>query len=265
MSSIVFPAFETLTTEVREGTAVLTVNRQAQLNALNRKVLSEISDAVDQVEDAPDLVALIITGAGPKAFVAGADIAEMRSMSPESARDFSRFGQEVFARLHALPCLTVAAVNGYALGGGNELAMACDLRFAARNAKFGQPEVGLGVIPGFGGTWRLARLVGEALALELLSTGKVIDADEALRIGLVSRVVPEGTALTESLALAAEIAKRSPFAVLQVKKAVSEGLSLGEDDGLLLERHLFSDCFAEADQREGMSAFLEKRAPAFRR
>lgn len=264
MQSIAFPAFETLAAEVKDGAAIITVNRAAQLNALNLKVLHELSDAVNLLEDVPGLVALIITGAGPKAFVAGADIAEMETMSHAAAEELSEYGQDLLARIEALAIPTIAAVNGYALGGGNELAMSCDMRVAAKNARFGQPEVGLGIIPGFGGTQRLARLVGKARAMELLTTGRSIDADEAMRIGLVNRVVAEGSALAEALAIAAEIGKRSPMAVRQVKKAVLDGLPLNEEDGLLVERRLFGECFTDPDHKEGMRAFLEKRPPAWR-
>ena len=257
--------FETLTLETKDGVALLTLNRPSYLNALNLKTLEEISDVLCKLDDDLDLVALIVTGAGPKAFAAGADVAAMERMTPTAAIDFSKRGQDLFLRIERFPVPTVAAVNGYALGGGNELAMACDIRIAAKNARFGQPEVGLGITPGFGGTQRLPRLVGKLHALDLLMTGRVIDADEALRIGLVNRVVPEGGALTEAMALAVQLAKKSSFAVRQVKKAILEGSLLSVEDGLLLERRLFSECFGNPDQKEGMRAFLEKRAPEFKR
>ena len=251
--------------EVKEGVAVLTINRPESLNALNLQVLEELSDALDRLEDDSSLVALIITGAGQRAFVAGADIAAMETMTPRAAAEFSRYGQDLFLRIESFPALTIAAVNGYALGGGNELAMACDIRIAAKNARFGQPEVGLGITPGFGGTQRLARLAGKQHALDLIMTGRTIDADEAARIGLVNRVVPQGEALTQARALAAELVKQSLFAARQVKKAVLEGLYLKLEDGLMLERRLFGECFGNPDQKEGMRAFLEKRPPGFKR
>lgn len=258
-------SWDTILLEMREGTAVLTINRPASMNALNLQALEELSDALDLLEGDPSVSGVVITGQGPKAFVAGADVAAMEAMSPESAWDFSRYGQELFSRIERFPVPTVAAVNGYALGGGNELALSCDLRIAAKNAKFGQPEVGLGIIPGFGGTQRLSRLVGKARALELVLTGRVIDAEEAYRIGLVDRVVPEGEALSESLGLLKDMARKSPFAVRQAKKAVVEGSSLPFEDGLALERQLFRECFENHDQKEGMRAFLEKRPPAYSR
>jgi enoyl-CoA hydratase len=257
--------FETLLLECKDDATVITVNRPSVLNALNEQVLREISLALDRIEKDGSLTALIFTGQGPKAFVGGADIAAMEKMSPEAASALSAFGQEVFLRIENLPIPTIAAVNGFALGGGNELALACDLRVAAANARFGQPEVGLGITPGFGGTQRLARLVGKSRALDLILTGRVINAEEAFRLGLADRLVSEGEALTESLALAKSLSMKSPFAQGQSKKAVLGGLALPVEDGLLLERRLFSQCFSAPDQALGMRAFLEKRPPAYRR
>ena len=256
---------ETVLADIRDGVAVLTVNRPASLNALSLRVLEDLSAALDRLDGDSSVTAVVITGQGPKAFVSGADVAAMEKMSLEGASDLSRYAQELFSRIEGFSVPAIAAVNGYALGGGNELAMSCDVRIAAKNARFGQPEVGLGVIPGFGGTQRLARLVGKSHALDLVMTGRVIDADEAFRIGLVNRVVPEGEALMHALAFCGELAKRSPFAVRQAKKAVLEGLALALADGLLVERRLFSECFSSPDQKEGMRAFLEKRAPSYRR
>lgn len=260
-----FSSLETVLVESNQDAVVVTVSRPSVLNALNLTVLKEMAAVLDVVEADGSVPALIVTGQGPKAFVAGADIEAMERMSPLEATEFSAFGQLVFSRIAALPVVTIAAVNGYALGGGNELAMACDLRVAARNARFGQPEVGLGITPGFGGTQRLARLVGLSRALDLTLTGRIIDAEEAFRMGLVDRLVPEGEALQGALAIAKEIGKKSPFALRQAKKAVSLGLDLPIQDGLLLERRLFGECFSHADQKEGMRAFLEKRPPAYRR
>lgn len=265
MEEVLHFEFETLLVEVREGAAVVAINRPAVLNALNLQVLQEIAGALDRLARDKFLTAIIFTGQGPKAFVGGADIAAMERLTPEAASGFSALGQDLLLRIERLPIPTIAAVNGYALGGGNELAMACDLRIAARNARFGQPEVALGITPGFGGTQRLARLVGKSRALDLILTGRVIDAEEAFRIGLADHLVPEGEALKAALALAKELGKKSPFALKQSKKAVQGGLTLAIEDGLLLERRLFSECFSDQDQKEGMRAFLEKRAPAYRR
>lgn len=260
-----FSSFETILVESHQDALVVIVNRPSVLNSLNGTVLKEMAAVLDAIEAGDSAPALIITGQGPKAFVGGADIAAMEPMNPVEAAEFSAFGQTLFSRIAALPIVAIAAVNGYALGGGNELAMACDLRVAARNARFRQPEVGLGITPGFGGTQRLARLVGLSRALDLALTGRIIDAEEAFRIGLVDRLVPEGEALSGALAIAKEIGKKSPFALRQIKKAVSQGLDLPAQDGLLLERRLFAECFSHADQKEGMKAFLEKRPPSYTR
>ncbi len=256
--------FETLRAEIQEGVAVLTVDRPSALNSLNSKVLEEMDRCLEALAQDRRVAALVITGRGGRAFVAGADISEMAAMTEKQAREFSDLGQRVFARLRWFQGPVIAAVNGYALGGGNELAMACDVRIAAQNARFGQPEVGLGITPGFGGTQILPRLVGPVFALELIMTGRVIDAQEAFRVGLVHKVVPEGEALKESLELAREITwGKSRFAVAQAKKAVWEGLSRSFQDGLFLEQRLFGECFRHPDQEEGMEAFLEKRKPDF--
>lgn len=255
--------FSTASLEVENGVGILTLNRPEQLNALNRQVLEDISAALASAGEDPAIRVLVITGNGPKAFVAGADIAEMEALDPLGAVEFARFGQGVFSAIERYSKPTIAAVNGYALGGGCELAMSCDIRIAAKNARFGQPEVGLGIIPGFGGTQRLPMLVGKAVALEVILSGRMLDADEAHRVGLVNRVVPEGEAVKEAIALAIEIVKKSPYAVNQAKKAILGGLALGLEDGLRLEERLFSECFSHPDQREGMRAFLEKRRARF--
>lgn len=260
-----FSALETLHVEAGEDAVVITVSRPSVLNALSDAVLREMALVLDSVESDGSVPALVFTGQGPKAFVGGADIAAMDRLSAADALTFSERGQEVFSRIEGISIPSIAAVNGYALGGGNELAMACDLRVAARNARFGQPEVGLGITPGFGGTQRLSRLVGLSRALDLTLTGRIIDAEEAFRIGLVDRLVPEGEALTQALLLAKEIGRRSPFALRQIKKAVRLGYDLTAQEGLLLERRLFAQCFSHADQKEGMKAFIEKRAPVYRR
>ncbi len=244
-----------------EGVCTLTINKPEALNALNRSVLAEMSAALDSIPEGAG--ALIVTGAG-KAFVAGADISEMANMAPKEAEEFARFGQSVFSKIANLPVPVIAAVNGYALGGGCELALACDIRIASEKAKFGQPEVGLGIIPGFGGTQRLARAVGEAKAKELIFTGAIVDANEALRIGLVNRVAPPEKLMEEARALAKTIMEKGPTAVRQAKKAISEGAGLPLEEGMELEARLFGECFETQDQKEGMRAFIEKRKPGFK-
>lgn len=245
------------------GIGIITVNRPAALNALNRETLEELSELLDKLAKDRSVKIVIVTGAGEKAFVAGADIAAMQPMSAIEARDFSRFGQEVFDKLENLPQPVIAAINGFALGGGCELALACDLRFATGNAKFGQPEVGLGIPPGFGGTQRLPRLVGKGRAKELLFSGDVIDAQEAYRIGLVNKVVAAGELMNTAKAVAAQIASRAPAAVQLCKAAINKGLDTTLAVGTAYEAEVFGLCFATADQKEGMSAFLEKRKPQF--
>ncbi len=244
-----------------EGICTLTINRPEALNALNRSVLAEIDAALDSVPEGAG--ALIVTGTG-KVFVAGADIAEMVGMTRAQAEEFSRLGQGVFSKLANMEMPVIVAVNGYALGGGCELALACDIRIASEKAKFGQPEVGLGIIPGFGGTQRLARAVGEAKAKELIFTGAIVDANEALRIGLVNRVAPPEKLMEEARALAKTIMEKGPTAVRQAKKAISEGADLPLDEGMKVEARLFGECFETQDQKEGMRAFVEKRKPGFK-
>jgi enoyl-CoA hydratase len=242
---------------------VLTVNRPQALNALNAATLDEIAHALARIGEDAKVRALLITGAGDKAFIAGADIAAMKNMSALEAQTFSAHGQCVMQAIEALPVPAIALVNGYALGGGCELAMSCDWIIASERAVFGQPEVNLGIPPGFGGTQRLARLVGRALALELVITGRQIKADEALHMGLVNEVVP-GPQLTErGLAMARLIAAKAPVAVRVAKQAVQRGLEVDLASGCVLETSLFALAFGTADCKEGMTAFLEKRAPIF--
>jgi enoyl-CoA hydratase len=255
--------FKNLLVEDIGGTAVITINRPTALNALNLATLGELEAAFAALSGDRSIRAVIITGSGAKAFVAGADIAEMQKMSPAQARSFAKYGQGVFARLERLPQPVIAAVNGFALGGGCELAMACDIRIAAENAKFGQPETGLGITPGFGGSQRLPRLIGEGRAKELLFTADVIDAADALRIGLVNKVVAAGQALEAAAAMARKIAIRSPVAVGYCKTAIREGQNSELDSAIAYEAEVFGLCFADVDQSEGMTAFIEKRAPVF--
>lgn len=250
--------------EVRDHAAILTINRPEALNALNRQVLADLKEAVELAERDEEVYVLILTGAG-RAFVAGADIAEMKDLSPNEARAFSAFGNEVFYKIETLSKPVIAAVNGYALGGGCELALACDIRLAGEKAKFGQPEVGLGIIPGFGGTVRLSKAVGVARAKELIFTARTIDAQEALNIGLVSRVVPQEELLDAALALAREIAKNAQVAVRQAKASVNNALECDTLSALRFEAQAFGVCFSTEDQKAAMEAFVGKtKAPPFK-
>ncbi|MQL53999.1 crotonase, partial [Desulfofundulus thermobenzoicus] len=241
--------------------AVLTINRPKVLNALNRETLQEIGAAVDQLAADDGVRVIIITGAGEKAFVAGADIAFMSKLTPMEARDFARLGQGVLSRIENLPKPVIAAVNGYALGGGCELAMACDIRIASEKAKFGQPEVNLGLIAGFGGTQRLTRLVNPGLAKEILFTADMYDAEAARHMGLVNHVVPADDLLPFCKDMARRIAARGPVAVRLTKQAVNEGLEMDLEKALAHEADLFGLVFTSDDRKEGIDAFLNKRKP----
>jgi enoyl-CoA hydratase len=254
--------YETLRIEVDGPLAIVTIAREAQLNALSSRVMAELTTAVGELEMSEDIRVVAITGAG-KAFVAGADIAEMQEMSPWQAHAFSEMGGALGQSIESSSKPYVAAVNGFALGGGCELALACDFVYASEKAKFGQPEVKLGVIPGFGGTQRLARRVGVAKAKELCMTGDVIDAAEALRIGLADAVFAPDALLPKIKELAARIGANGPLAVAEVKRLVHQGQSVPLDAALALEQRSFGLLFATADQREGMAAFLGKRAAKF--
>ena len=240
--------------------ATLTISREEALNALNRELLADLSAALEAVVD-DGARAVVVTGAG-RAFVAGADVARMATMSRAEAREFSRLGSGVLRRLETLPMPSIAAVNGYALGGGCELALACDIRLASEQAVFAQPEVGLGIPPGFGGTQRLARVIGQGLARELLYTGRRIDAARALELGLVNSVHPADTLLEAAAGLAAEIARQAPLAVAATKTALNLGLHTDLDTALAIETAEFASCFETEDQREAMTAFADKRRPA---
>ena len=255
--------YTTLLFDVADGIARITVNRPDKLNALNATVMRELGDAVSAVETDDAIRGVLLTGAGPKAFVAGADIAELASQGPVDGKARAQIGQSVFRRLERCGKPVVAAVNGFALGGGCELAMACHLRVAAEGARCGQPEVKQGIGPGYGGTVRLPRLVGKGRALELLLTGEMIDAAEAWRIGLVNRVVPADRLLEEAEALLRKILENGPLALRFVIEAVDAGLELSVEDGLLLEANHFGLLSATADMREGTTAFLAKRKAAF--
>jgi enoyl-CoA hydratase len=249
----------------RDGAVlVVTINRPKVMNALNAALFTELSAVVDDAANDAGVRALVITGAGEKAFVAGADINELALQTPVAGRDRARFGQDVFNRIERLGKPVIAAVNGFALGGGCELAMACTMRLAADTAKFGQPEINLGLIPGYAGTQRLPRLVGRGRALELLLSGHSISADEALRIGLVNRVVPAAQLLTEARALAHTLASKAPIAVRHILDAVARGLDMPLADAQDYEATLFGLMFTTEDMREGTRAFLDKRKPEFK-
>jgi enoyl-CoA hydratase len=254
----------TLLFELTDGVARLTVNRPDKLNALNAIVIAELADAVTRIETDSAVRGVIVTGAGTKAFVAGADINELTEQGPSGGRTRALLGQQVFRRLERSGKPVLAAVNGFALGGGCELAMACHLRVASENAKFGQPEVKLGIAPGYGGTVRLPRLIGRARALELLLTGEMIDAKEAQRIGLVNRVVPADRLMAESEGLLQAILANGPMAVRACLEAVDAGLEMTVDQALQLEAGYFGLLSATEDMREGTKAFVEKRRPAFK-
>lgn len=255
--------YENIILEKENDLAVLSINRPKVLNALNKPTVLEIQAALKDVANDDNVKVLIITGAGNKAFIAGADIAAMAELTPLEAKVFSDLGNDVFRSLELMDKPVIAAINGFALGGGCELAMACDFRIAAKNARFGQPEVGLGVIPGFGGTQRLPRLISPGMAKQLLYTGDVIDADEALRIGLVNQVVELEELMPAVKKIAGRIANKGQIAVGLCKKAVDSGIQTDMDRAISMEASLFSLCCATADQKEGMKAFLEKRKPVF--
>jgi enoyl-CoA hydratase len=256
--------YTTLLFEVRDAVATITVNRPDKLNALDATVIAELGDAASRLREAREIRGAILTGAGPKAFVAGADIGEIAKQGPIEGKERALAGQRVFRSLERCGKPVVAAVNGFALGGGCELAMACHLRVASEGARFGQPEVKLGIGPGYGGTVRLPRLVGRGRALELLLTGAMIDAQEACRIGLVNRVVPADRLMAETEQLLRTILENGPLAVGACLEAVDAGLDMGVDEALLLEANLFGLLSGTADMREGTAAFAEKRKPMFR-
>lgn len=255
--------FQTIEYTVEENIAVIAINRPKFLNALNTEVFMELSEVLDIISDAPSIRAVIVTGAEEKAFVAGADITEMQQKTVLEAREFSSLGNRIMLKLENLDKPVIAAVNGFALGGGCELAMACDIRLAGNKAKFGQPEVGLGIMAGFGGTQRLARLVGTGAAKEILFTGEMINAERAYEIGLVNRVVDQSELLAEAKKMAQTIAAKSPLGVSFTKKAINEGVNLDLERAVSLEAELFGALFSTQDQTEGMAAFLAKRKASF--
>lgn len=257
-------AYENIAVTVQDGVAILKVDRPKVLNALNRATLLEIQSALQELAQREDVRALIVTGEGEKAFIAGADVAEMADMTPREALEFARLGHQTLRMLEEFPWPVIAAVNGYALGGGLEVALACDLILASEGARIGLPEVTLGIFPGFGGTQRLPRLIGKARALEVILTGEMIDAQKAFQMGIVNRVCPQGELLQEAKKVARRIASNGPVAVRMAKKVVREGLQTNLRLAEELEVEAWANIFATEDQKEGMKAFLEKRKPSFR-
>ena len=255
--------FKHLVIEKENKVGVLRINRPEAMNSLNTEVLEELLMAVEQVKNDQDIFVLVITGEG-KAFVAGADISEMSTMDPVQARSFAEAGLKVFREIESMEKPVVAAVNGFALGGGCELAMACDIRIASTKAKFGQPEVGLGVTPGFGGTVRLSRLVGPAKAKELIYSGNIIKADEALGIGLVNSVSEPEELMGAAMEMANKISSNAQLAVRYSKQSINRSFETDVETAMEIERNLFGLCFSTEDQKEGMKAFGEKRKPDFK-
>ena len=240
--------------------AIVTINRPKALNALNSETLKDLDTVLEDLEKDSNVYAVILTGAGEKSFVAGADIAEMKDLNEEQGKEFGILGNNVFRRLEKLDKPVIAAISGFALGGGCELAMSCDIRIASEKAKFGQPEAGLGITPGFGGTQRLARIVGPGKAKELIYTCDIIKAEEAYRIGLVNKIVALESLMDEAKAMANKIAANAPKAVKYCKDAIGRGMQVDIDAAILIEAEDFGKCFATEDQTEGMTAFLERRA-----
>lgn len=249
---------EFVTYETEGAVGIITINRPKALNALNSQVLDDLNAALDAV-NLDEIRALILTGAGEKSFVAGADIGEMSNLTKAEGEAFGKKGNDIFRRIETFPIPVIAAINGFALGGGCEISMSCDIRLCSDNAVFGQPEVGLGITPGFGGTQRLARLVSPGYAKEMIYGARNIKADEAYRIGLVNHVYSQEELMPAAKKMAAGIAKNAPIAVRNCKKAINEGLQTDMDQAIVIEEKLFGDCFETHDQKEGMGAFLEKR------
>ncbi len=246
--------------DLQGAVAVLTIDRPKALNALNPEVLADLKAAFEGL-DQNTVRCVVLTGAGDKSFVAGADIGSMSTMTRAEGEAFGKLGNDIFLMIESFPLPVIAAVNGFALGGGCELAMSCDIRICSDNAMFGQPEVGLGITPGFGGTQRLPRLVGMGMAKQLLYTARNIDANEALRIGLVNAVIPQAELLDAALKMAGQIAKNAPIAVRACKKAVNEGMQVSIDKAVEIEEKLFGGCFETHDQVEGMACFLSREKP----
>lgn len=255
--------YQNILCAVENGIATITINRPKALNALNLDTVAELKDAIEKIAVDKAVKVVVITGAGEKSFVAGADIKEMATKTPAEGREWGQFGQNVFTEIENMPQPVIAAINGFCLGGGCELSCACDIRYASENAKFGQPEVGLGITPGFGGTQRLTRVVGRGQAKELIYTGGMIGAEDAKAIGLVNKVVPQEELMPAVLKLAGKIAKNAPVAVQLSKAAINRGINCDVVTGIAYEAEVFGLCFSTNDQKEGMAAFVEKRKPTF--
>ena len=251
--------YQNILCAVENGIATITINRPKALNALNLDTVTELKDAIEKIAVDKAVKVVVITGAGEKSFVAGADIKEMATKTPAEGREWGQFGQNVFTEIENMP----QPVIGFCLGGGCELSCACDIRYASENAKFGQPEVGLGITPGFGGTQRLTRVVGRGQAKELIYTGGMIGAEDAKAIGLVNKVVPQEELMPAVLKLAGKIAKNAPVAVQLSKAAINRGINCDVVTGIAYEAEVFGLCFSTNDQKEGMAAFVEKRKPTF--
>ncbi|HUU38516.1 MAG TPA: enoyl-CoA hydratase-related protein [Candidatus Desulfaltia sp.] len=256
--------FKNLLTRKSDGIGWITINRPDKLNAMNIETIEELRTAFREFGDDPEVKAVIFTGAGEKAFIAGADISEFIHLDAEKGREYARRGQELTKTIEDFPKPVIAAINGYALGGGTEFALACHIRLASENAKLGQPEVKLGIIPGYGGTQRLARLVGKGKAMEMILSGRIIEAGEACEIGLVNKVVPAAELLSAAEAMAKEIIRNAPLALAYSIEAINHGLDRTLAEGLELEAEIFGRSCATEDFREGAKAFIEKRKPDFR-
>jgi enoyl-CoA hydratase len=256
--------YENIIYDLKDGIATITFNRPKALNALNDALLAELSQALDEIAANSDIRVLILTGAGDKSFVAGADINELATRNSLQAMFFARYGQNIIDKMQQMPIAVIAAVNGFALGGGTEIALVCDFIYASENAKFGLPEINLGLIPGFGGTQRLPRLIGKNLAKELIFTGKMISAAEALQIGLVNKVLPPDTLMEEVGKIATEIASKGQVSLRAAKQAINDGLNVDLATGCAIEIDSFALCFASPDAKEGTTAFLEKRKAHFK-
>lgn len=257
-------SYETIIFEVQEDIAIIRFNRPKALNAINPTVIAEMKDALEKIQSNKYIKVLILTGEGDKAFVAGADIATMKDYTPLEGKFFSRQGQELLFQLEALPIPVIACVNGFALGGGTEIAMACDFIYAADSAKFGQPEINLGIIPGYGGTQRLSRLVGKSMAKELCMTGAMISAQEAKDIGLVNKVFPKDMLWEETMKVAKLLATKGKVSIRAVKESIERGYDQDLRTGCYMESEAFGMCMASPDAKEGMGAFLEKRKAEFK-
>jgi enoyl-CoA hydratase len=257
-------AYENIIFQIDSGIATIIFNRPKALNALNSALLDELSQALDEVAADENIRVLVLTGSGDKAFVAGADINQLAACNPLTAKDFAQKGHTIIGKLQKLPIAVIAAVNGFALGGGTEIAIACDFIYASENAKFGQPEINLGLIPGFGGTQRLPRLIGPNKAKEMIFTGKMISADEAAQMGLTNKVFPQDQLMAEVIKTAREIASKGKLSLRSAKQAINYGLNTDLATGLHIEIESFGLCYCSSDAKEGTSAFLEKRKAAFK-